>query len=88
VDCIVRKSALYRREEFTRRHRIRIRDFETWIVSKEDLILSKLVWARDSESERQLRDVQNLIASGCDAAIIERWTEELQVTSLWQSCRA
>ncbi len=80
VDCIVRKSSPYRRKEFERRQRVAVADFETWIVSKEDLILSKLVWARDSESERQLQDVRNLIASGCDAAIIERWTEELQVT--------
>jgi hypothetical protein len=88
VDCIVRKSSPYRREEFTRRQRIRIRDFETWIVSKEDLILSKLVWSRDSESERQRQDVCNLASTGCDEDYIARWTEELQVTSLWQSCRA
>lgn len=87
VDCIVRKSTPYRREEFTRRQRIRIRDFETWIVSKEDLILSKLVWARDSQSERQRHDVRNLAATGCDEAYIARWTEELRVTKLWELCR-
>lgn len=88
VDCIVRKSSAYRLEEFGRRQRITVGDFETWIVSKEDLILSKLVWARDSESDRQLNDVKNLISSGCDAALIERWTQELGVASLWLSCRA
>jgi hypothetical protein len=88
VDCIVRKSSPYRREEFERRQRVAVADFETWIVSKEDLILSKLVWARDSESERQLQDVRNLITSGCDVTTIERWTQELWVDKLWQSCRA
>lgn len=88
VDCIVRKSSAYRLEEFGRRQRITVGNFETWIVSKEDLILSKLVWARDSESDRQLHDVKNLISSGCDAALIERWTQELGVASLWLSCRA
>ena len=57
VDCIVRKSSRYRLEEFARRRRITVGDFATWIVSAEDLILSKLVWARDSHSELQLRDV-------------------------------
>src|SRR6266852_2725840 len=46
VDCIVRKSSEYRRIEFGRRQRIAIREFMTCIVSKEDLIISKLFWAK------------------------------------------
>ena len=84
VDCIVRKQNEYRLTEFNRRQRIRIEDFETWIVSKEDLILSKLFWAKDSHSELQLRDVKNLVSTGCDRAYIERWTAELNVANLWQ----
>jgi hypothetical protein len=87
VDCIVRKSAQYRLVEFNRRQRIKVEDFHTWIVSKEDLIISKLHWARDSHSELQLRDVRNLVATGCDFAYIEHWTSELGLTSLWQECR-
>lgn len=86
VDCMVRKDSPYRRAEFERRQRIRIMDFSTWIASKEDLILSKLEWARDSESEQQRRDVQNLAASGYDAAYVERWTTELGLVKLWQEC--
>ena len=84
VDCIVRKSSRYRRGEFTRRQRITVGEFSTWIVSKEDLILSKLVWARDSHSELQLRDVRNLMASGCDTGYIQLWTEDLGVDVLWR----
>jgi hypothetical protein len=84
VDCIVRKQTEYRLNEFNRRQRIKIQDFETWIVSKEDLILSKLFWARDSHSELQLRDVKNLVGTGCDRAYIERWTTELGLASLWK----
>jgi len=84
VDCIVRKQSEYRLAEFNRRQRIKIEDFETWIVSKEDLILSKLFWARDSHSELQLRDVKNLVSTGYDRAYIQQWTEELGVTSLWR----
>ena len=86
VDCIVRKDNAYRREEFARRQQIRILDFETWIVSKEDLILSKLWWAKDSHSETQLRDVKNLLATGYDAPYVERWTRELGLATLWQEC--
>jgi hypothetical protein len=84
VDCIVRKQSEYRLTEFNRRQRIKIEDFETWIVSKEDLILSKLFWAKDSRSETQLGDVKNLVSSGCDRAYIAPWTRELGLNNLWQ----
>ncbi|MFT3990054.1 MAG: hypothetical protein QM680_01470 [Luteolibacter sp.] len=64
---MVRKREDYRLHEFTRRMRLKVADFEVWVVRKEDLILSKLHWARESQSERQLADVENLIATGCDA---------------------
>lgn len=84
VDCIVRKTNEYRLVEFNRRQRIRIQDFETWIVSKEDLIISKLFWAKDSHSELQLRDVANLVSTGCDRAYIGQWTAQLGLASLWK----
>ena len=86
VDCIVRKSSAYRRLEFERRGRITIQDFTTWIVRKEDLIISKLVWARDAQSELQLRDVRNLLATSYDADYLTKWTRELGVDELWQEC--
>jgi hypothetical protein len=84
VACTVRKQTAYRLHEFNRRQRITIQDFATWIVSKEDLILSKLFWAKDARSELQLRDVENLVLTGCDRAYIERWTAELGLAELWQ----
>ncbi len=86
VDCIVRKNSPYRRAEFERRQHIVIEDFSTWIASKEDLIISKLWWAKDSHSEQQLRDVKNLAATGCDRDYILRWTNELGLLNLWQEC--
>jgi len=56
VDLIVRKAAPYRQLEFSRRQPVDLAGIKTWIVSREDLILSKLVWARDSGSELQLRE--------------------------------
>ncbi len=88
VDCIVRKNAPYRRVEFDRRKEIEIDDFSTWIASKEDLIISKLFWAKDSGSEVQMRDVRNLVATGCDAAYIDNWTRELGLSNLWEQCHS
>lgn len=87
VDCIVRKASAYRRLEFERRRRVTIGDFSTWIVSKEDLIISKLDWAKDSQSDQQLRDVRNLAGSGFDAAYVDKWTDALGLAKLWQDIR-
>ena len=41
VDVVVLKSDPYRQEEFARRMPISLGNFQTWIVSREDLILSR-----------------------------------------------
>lgn len=87
VDCIVRKRTEYRLIEFGRRERIQVEDFHTWIVSKEDLIISKLFWATDSHSELQLRDVRNLVGTGCDVEYVEHWTGKLGLSSLWKEVK-
>jgi hypothetical protein len=86
VDCIIRKSGKYRQMEFERRQRISILGFTTFIVSKEDLIVSKLAWAKDSHSEMQLADVRNLLATGYDAEYLQHWTRELGLANLLAEC--
>jgi len=86
VDCIIRKDSEYRQLEFARRREVTIQGLEVWLVSKEDLIISKLYWARESHSELQLRDVKNLLASGFDVEYLERWTRRLQLSTLLQEC--
>ena len=79
VDCVVLKSDAYRQEEFARRKQIQIGDFHTWIVSREDLILSKLLWAKDSKSEMQLSDVRNLLSGECDMEYLRSHATTLKV---------
>jgi hypothetical protein len=82
IDFIVRKSAEYRLVEFARRRPIEIADVRTWIVSREDLILSKLVWAYQSNSELQRRDIRQLLAGDNDRVYVRDWALVLGVTSL------
>jgi hypothetical protein len=86
IDCIIRKPAPYRVVEFSRRNRVRLEDFAIWIVSKEDLILSKLEWAKDSHSEFQLRDVRSLLATGYDSNYLLHWTDALGLGTLLREC--
>ena len=82
VDFVVRKSGAYRQIEFARRQAVSIAGVQTWIVSREDLILSKLVWSRDSGSELQRRDVRQLLAEDVDLDYIRQWAPILGVEIL------
>lgn len=79
VDLIVRKSSEYRQVEFARRQPVELSGVKTWIVRREDLILSKLVWANDSGSELQRRDVRTLLDDSMDHAYLELWAARLGV---------
>ena len=87
VDFIIRKDIEYRRVEFDRRRRVDIDGLTIWIVSKEDLIISKLYWASDSHSEFQLRDVKSLLKSGYDSEYLEDWAKKLGLNDLLRECR-
>jgi len=52
-----------------------------WITSREDLILSKLVWARDTDSEMQLRAVRTLIDESVDWPYLKDWGAKLDIAA-------
>lgn len=79
VDFIVRKYSPYRQIEFARRLKVTLAGVDTWIATREDLILSKLVWARDAASELQLRDVAQLLAGPVDVDYLQHWASDLGV---------
>jgi hypothetical protein len=90
VDCVVRKDTESRREEFTRRRAVSIAGQQVFIVSPEDLILSKLDWAKESLSQMQLTDVRNVLnsAQGLDTAYLSRWADRLGLSSLYREVSA
>ncbi|MBI3029255.1 MAG: hypothetical protein HYY64_07085 [Candidatus Rokubacteria bacterium] len=83
VDLIVRKDSEYRREEFGRRRRASVEGHEFAIVAPEDLIISKLDWARDTGLKG---DVRNLLASipDLDREYLGRWSERLGLGDLYR----
>ena len=89
VDCIVKKDTEYRRVEFSRRRAVSIADHKVFIVSAEDLILSKLDWAKESRSQMQLEDVRNLLRSvqALDRVYLNQWVDRLGLSTLYQEVR-
>ncbi len=84
VDIIIRKDSDFRRLEFERRQKIVIEGFETYIVTIEDLILSKLYWAKDSLSEMQMRDIQSLCKARHDRKYVEKWVNLLGLEKVYE----
>jgi predicted nucleotidyltransferase len=85
VDLVARKDTPYRLEEFERRRRVTIDGHSVSMVAPEDLILSKLIWAKHTRSELQLRDVRSVLRfqkTTLDRVYLERWATSLSVGSL------
>ena len=77
IDLIPRKDTGYRHAEFERRRRVEFVGVSLWIVSIEDLILSKLEWSRESRSEQQRRDVRLLLEAPYDHSYLNEWAVRL-----------
>ncbi len=82
IDLIVRKSSPYRRVEFDRRQRVILGTLPLWIVSREDLVLSKLDWMRITPSELQRSDIQQLLDGPNNLAYLRQWAPALGVDRL------
>ncbi len=90
VDFIVRKNTEYRKVEFNRRQPIALKDgTRIFVTSPEDLILSKLVWSKDSGSEVQRRDIRSLLSLSpkLDDEYLHKWAIVLGVHALLQELK-
>jgi hypothetical protein len=88
VDFIIRKSREYSHTEFARRRRVEFEGLNLYVAAAEDVLLSKLEWAKLGESGRQLEDAAWLLrrrGEDLDRAYLERWVPEREVGELWQA---
>jgi len=90
VDLICRKSRPFSRTEFERRLRANIGGLALDVATAEDVILSKLEWAKLGGSARQIEDVASLLAvrrGELDSQYLDRWVLALGVTAQWNAAR-
>lgn len=86
IDFIIRKSRPFSLEEFGRRHEADVLGTRLYIASAEDVILSKLEWAKISSSERQINDVAGILRTqdnALDLKYVERWIAALGLENQW-----
>ncbi len=91
IDFIIRKSRPFSLEEFERRREADLLGTTVYVASAEDVVLSKLEWAKLAESDRQLNDVAGILRTqgdDLDQAYIDRWVAALTLKAEWAQARS
>jgi hypothetical protein len=85
ADLILRKDRLFSRQEFERRRQVDAMGQKFWVVSPEDIILSKLEWMKGRESEVQYCDALGVAVTqwgNLDLGYLRRWAGVLGVEDM------
>jgi len=90
ADLIFRKDTPHQLSEFNRRIRANLMGIDLWILSPEDVILSKLDWSKESGSEMQSRDVFGIMKlqwGNLDWDYLNHWAKELGIEKKLESVK-
>jgi hypothetical protein len=80
ADFVVLKNEPFRQEEFKRRKKVDFFDKTIYVVSPEDLLISKVIWIQDYQSAQQAEDIKNLTAiENMDWPYIKKWISKLNL---------
>jgi len=86
IDIIFQKPTPFNQEEFRRRTQANVEGVRLFVATAEDVVLSKLEWAKLGESSRQIEDVAGILkarASSLDRVYVEKWVKEMKLSSEW-----
>ena len=90
IDFILHKGTEFQASSFERKRDVRIGDISISIITPEDLILAKMLWAKDSYSDLQLNDIRNIMKTveNLDQKYINAWVEKLDLQPVYEKARA
>jgi hypothetical protein len=83
IDCIVMKDRPFSRKSFERRWKATVSGINFWVTTKEDLIIAKLNWSRESYSPTQIKDIVNLTSTEYDSVYVAEWVKNLELNGIW-----
>ncbi len=82
ADFVILKNEPFRQTEFSRRREIDFYGMPIYIVSPEDLLLSKLIWIQDIQNSIQIEDIKNLMKlQNLDWGYILDWVQSLKLNT-------
>lgn len=88
VDCVIRNDDAFQNTAFGRRERKDFAGIDLWVITKEDLIVSKMIWAKDTRSEMQIRDVAGILRNGYEESYVKGWVKKLALDDIFEECEA
>jgi hypothetical protein len=87
IDFMIRKPRTFSEEEFRRRVPVNLAGIDLCAASAEDVVVSKLEWAKLSQSQRHIDDaagVLRALSDSLDRAYMEKWIRELELVDEWK----
>ena len=82
ADFVILKNELFRQTEFERRVKLEFEGLPIYVVTPEDLLLSKLVWIQEYQSAVQKEDIKNLsLKENLDWPYIHFWIKTLNLNT-------
>lgn len=87
VDFILRQFSPFDASRFARREALDIAGVRLQTASAEDILITKLWWAKLGPSERQINDAAGVIrvqGTDLDLEYVEKWVAVLELEEQWQ----
>lgn len=82
ADFVILKEEPFRQEEFNRRRKFNSFGIDVFVVSPEDLLISKLIWIQELQSSIQKEDINKLAQiSTLDWVYIDDWVKKLELNT-------
>ena len=86
IDFIFERPIPFDESRFSRRGVVDIAGVQLYTASAEDILITKLWWAKLGESDRQMSDAAGIIqvqAETLDREYVERWVAALELDRQW-----
>lgn len=82
ADFVVLKGHPFRQMEFSRKIQMDFYGKTIYVVSPEDLVISKLIWIQDIQSALQMEDIKNISEiESLDWDYIKTWIDKLNLNT-------
>jgi len=82
ADFVILKNEDFRQEEFNRRVEMEYFEKSVYLVTVEDLLISKLIWIQVLQSAIQIQDIKNLAElDTLDWEYINKWVKILKLAT-------
>jgi hypothetical protein len=85
IDIVLNKNSEISKSELARRNEVElIPEFYVYIATAEDVILKKLEFYKEGNSEKHLQDIREILSSTeVDHNYLENWVTELGLQKAW-----